>query len=450
MYVAKDQKTVHHLIANEGCANPSNATARLQVLVNGVWLPISVIKSGWVNNQPGCPVSQLGKKDSLAWADVYLDPGTVYRWFFTGEVNIFGHDGQGHGISASATLPKPVPPAPIPISLPVATGKITFDNILENIDGVAQAAYDSVQSVYAANPVPPAINSTTWIGPNTPVVGTTAPDQLFAKAMRLWAGFNQPKFIASFYFDTQDEPAAEVQVVKWTTDNNIQYPKGVDYVRGECPGPGLNGNPLGQCYNANSGVIDNLGDAIGIFGVPDLDYSQLPTSAIWAGNIQTHEFTHMVQGAQFLGGGYQGPTNNYQHVTPCWLQEGMANFAGFGLMATFQEYLKFRRGEALHRKAGNGLEPPKDLATISNYLSLQGLPECESTYSWGYATGVLVMEALSAIGGAQSTMALYTEEARGNSFTEAFKLVYGVSWDYAQPILAQVLAKDYLLPSMNG
>ena len=348
--------------------------------------------------------------------------------------------------------PSPTPTkylAPIPIQLPVPKGAITFDNILQNMSSVAEAAYNSVQAVYAANSAPVGITSTVWVGPNTPVLGASSPEQLFAKPMRLWAGFNQPKMIGSFFFDTQDEPAAEIAIAKWAADNNINYPQGPDYVRGECPPTGSAGSPLGQCQNANASLIDSLGNAVGIFGIPDLNDPQHRTAAYWAGHLQTHEFTHMVQGAQFFGGGYTGPQGNYQTVTPCWMSEGPANFASMGMNSTFQEYLKMRRGEALYRKAGNGLETPRDLATISSYISLQGLPDCESTYSWGYGTGMLIIEALSAIGGAQSTMALYTEEAHGHTFTEAFELVYGVTWDYAQPILARVIANDYLLPSMN-
>ena len=59
------------------------------------------------------------------------------------------------------------------------------------------------------------------------------------------------------------------------------------------------------------------------------------------------------------------------------------------------------------------------------------------------------MEALSAIGGVQSTMALTAEQARGKTFSEAFESVYGISWNEAQPILVKVIAGEYLQPNIN-
>ena len=139
-----------------------------------------------------------------------------------------------------------------------------------------------------------------------------------------------------------------------------------------------------------------------------------------------------------------------QSMSPCWLQEGQAHFAGKTVASnTYNEYLQQRNGEALQRTAANNLLPPRDLVGVSAYLSLETLATCQSTYSWGYATGMLAVEALSAIGGVQSTMALYAQEANGHTFSESFKLVYGISWEEAQPILAQVIVKDYLVASMN-
>ena len=90
-YVAKDQKNVQRLEAYEGCANPANTIAEVQVLVDGKWLPIKSIKSGWTATPNACLVAQLGKKDSLAWADVYVDEGATIRWYFNNICCIFKH-----------------------------------------------------------------------------------------------------------------------------------------------------------------------------------------------------------------------------------------------------------------------------------------------------------------------------------------------------------------------
>ena len=66
-------------------------------------------------------------------------------------------------------------------------------------------------------------------------------------------------------------------------------------------------------------------------------------------------------------------------------------------------------------------------------------------YSIGFAT----LEALIAIGGPQSTLAIYTLTAMGEDFPTAFKHVYGISWDEGSTILAQVLAAEYAALPMS-
>ena len=452
-YVAKDQENLHHLVAKDGCANPLTSKAEIQVQVGDKWLSVKPINSGWYVKSENCPVAQLGKKDSLAWADVYLDPGVTFRWYFKGEVNIRQHDNLGNGFSESETLPVPVF-VPIPISLPVAKGEITFENILDNVDKVARVAYESAQKIYLANTVPTGMKSTIWVGPNTIPVGSSSEEDRIAKAMKFWSGFNQPKSIGLFFFNTQDEPLAEIAYDKWVAENKVSGGGPASMMRNDClsnngpSAPIASTELLKDCRGANAGVIDAIGTAKGWFGVPTEADGRADRYRL--GALEIHEFTHMVQTAQFVGNS-KSPGYSLQSVSPCWLQEGQAHFAGKTVASnSYSDYLQQRNGEAKFRTAENNLIAPKDLAGVSAYLSLETLATCQSTYSWGYATGMLAVEALSAIGGATSTMALYALEARGFTFPDAFKMVYGISWQQAQPILAQVIVKDYLVESMNG
>ncbi|CAB4729848.1 MAG: hypothetical protein F2690_03800 [Actinobacteria bacterium] len=343
---------------------------------------------------------------------------------------------------------------PIPITLPVAQGSITFANILDNVEKVAQVAYESAQKIYSSNKTPTGMKSTIWVGPTTVPVGSMSEEERIVKAMKLWSGYNQPKSIGLYFFNTQDEPLAEIAYAKWRTENKITAGPPASKMRNDClsnngPGaPEASTEPLQDCTGANAGVIDSIGTGMGWFGVPTEAGPRSDTYRL--GAIEIHEFTHMVQTAQFVGTSQQ-PGQAMQNISPCWLQEGQAHFAGKTVAsASYSDYLNQRNGEALNRKAANNLLAPRDLAGVSAYLSLETLQTCQSTYSWGYATGLLAVEALSAIGGATSTMALYALEARGHTFSEAFKMVYGISWEKAQPILVQVIVKDYLVASMNG
>ena len=58
--------------------------------------------------------------------------------------------------------------------------------------------------------------------------------------------------------------------------------------------------------------------------------------------------------------------------------------------------------------------------------------------------GFLTVEALSAIGGSDSSMNLY-KLMKNNTFSEAFELTYGSPWDEAKHILASVVSANVLV-----
>jgi hypothetical protein len=295
---------------------------------------------------------------------------------------------------------------------------------------------------------PTDIKATIWVGPNTQMYGNKAPEDAFNAAMKLWSGFYQPSSLGAFFFNTQDVPLAETTYVKWSTDNKVPGP--ITDIDNQCRqgvGPGVFTGPIGDCRNADAGLFGIQGIGKGKFGVSTDPQSR--SSPFLAGGLEIHEYTHMVQFSQFKGQSDQ-PTRDHHNVNPCWLQEGQANFAASSAnSSSYHDYLLARNGEAVHRTNQAGELGPRDLAGVSNYISLAKLDTCFNTYNWGYGTGQLIVEALTAIGGIQSTMAVTAEQAMGHTFQDAFKMVYGLSWIDAQPILTKVVVADYLQPDVN-
>ena len=65
----------------------------------------------------------------------------------------------------------------------------------------------------------------------------------------------------------------------------------------------------------------------------------------------------------------------------------------------------------------------------------------EGNYALGMSLGFLTVEALSAIGGSDSSMNLY-KLMTSNTFREAFELTYGSPWDEAKHIIASVVSSN--------
>jgi hypothetical protein len=353
--------------------------------------------------------------------------------------------------SASGASPKQVV-NPIPITLPVnVIGDITFTNIEQHISEVPAAAYNSVQQVMAANSQPK-VSLKLYVGPNTqPVLDDLS--GAFKKIIRLWSGFRQPLDYSALIYNFQDKD--------WALKADAKIPVVVQTggSKGAVSFSALIRNcTKEQCTGGNSGTNDVAGHGYGQFPVDPAKQSQ--DIYFQVGGIFGHEYTHTMQGAQFIGARNVGkPTTKVQaahgldnspsglHLgaTPCWMTEGQANFLGTAAEAdTLEKYMKWRVGVP----KGWPAEGFNDYSTTSlqKLLLTDNPPNClppAPIYALGYSIGALTIEALTAIAGPQSHMAVITLMGRGQSYTQAFKSVYGITWAEAAPILARVAAAEY-------
>ena len=338
---------------------------------------------------------------------------------------------------------------PIPITLPVKpVGAITFANIEARISEIPAAAYKALQDVSAANSQPK-IPVTVLLGPNT--VNPSDARVALGKIAKLWSGFRQPVSYHALVYNFKDKDwalNADAKVPVVAANGGSRGRASMSSVINQCT--------ANQCGSANSGISDAKGSGYGQFQVDSGE--QGPYQLM--GGVFGHEYTHSVQAAQFLGNANVGkpvskerenygldnsPSGLFQGVLPCWMSEGMANFNGTAAVApNFDKYMEWRVSAPKSQQTPDFTD--FSAKSIQNLLLTGNPPKClppAGIYLMGYTLGALTVEALSAIAGPQGAMAVVTLLGRGQTFEQAFKGVYGITWAEAAPILARVVAAEY-------
>jgi hypothetical protein len=369
------------------------------------------------------------------------------------------------GIKVSGNSAKPGKfKAPIPIKIPAPqSGAITFANILDRVAEIPGASYNNIHAVMSANS-PVNIPSSIYVGPTTKidvVGGTTRINEVVGLTARLWKGFTQPSFYAMYVYNAADVPATEK---KFKEDF---FAKGYDYsspealnglvraLSGNCQqtiSPGKFSGPLVECRGADSGAYFNSSDSALRLGQTGNSTDLMITEGL----VISHEYTHSVAMSQWIGSPLCKNLNNFAPgceragmanigFSPCWLFEGLPNATGYAVAQnTLDKYLNVRK--LLPFNQGPTTITDYTAPSLRNYLFNQVPSKCYQNgdlYSLGYSIGALTTEALIAIAGPQSVMAMFSLAAEGQDFPTAFKSVYGISWSDASTILSKVLAAEY-------
>ena len=354
--------------------------------------------------------------------------------------------------------------AKIPITLPVLQGSgpnaITFANVLDHVAELPQVAWQRVQETIAANP---AVNPTVkiYVGAHTTfdiVGGTTRIREVLARTARLWSGFSQSKYISILVYNAEDEPWAEkkwaaVAKARGYTPYDVDFRKGA--IRGNCQNtvsPGVFSGSVTSCRGADAGSVFGSKDAVMNIGQGGNGGSEDFMEVF--GGVIGHEYTHTAQAGNWIGDPSckNGPeqicirTSMANHgFSPCWLHEGQPQAAGLAAaFENFDDYLQYVAGRPYDQ--GPTTTTDYSQSSLRDYLYKQSHTTCYENgnlYGLGYNVGALATEALIAIAGPQSTMALFALGANGETFPKAFKHVYGISWSKGATILSKVLAAEY-------
>jgi hypothetical protein len=330
---------------------------------------------------------------------------------------------------SSSPTPEPTPaptttPTPTPSPTPTPTLKdLTFSNIAENFDAIAFNIYSKYQTHMATN-YQGSIKVNTIVGPNTVPVNKNSA-AAFQIASKIFQNFKQPNEVFAIYYNFADKEWAKNQVAALAGKNTADFQFGYS-----CP------NAM-RCWDASASITLDW-KAISHYGVSDpggaLSKSEL------TGEIQIHEFTHSVSFFQL-----NPVRGNYYNLTPDWFGEGHASVTGkLGGSTSFEDY------NLLRNNVQRGNYPQADIQNyrpeniLRFYESFSKAPEVSPLQrSYLYSLGWSTVEALAAIGGIDSPMNLFIETTKGLTFKQAFRKTYGIEWEVAAPILAEVVSKQY-------
>lgn len=303
----------------------------------------------------------------------------------------------------------------------------SFDNLLANYKGIPAAAWKSTQSNIASNTLatPPL---EILLGPNTKMPYEKSIVEVALKKLTgIFKNFAQPPKQTTLFYNYKD--------LKWATDSlsTFRNPFQVndtyaDQAIEHCPTEYF-------CRGSFGNYAEGTGLIITSVALPEgqwIDYFDL------SGALDIHEFTHTIQKAQFLEA-KKNTHNGYPH----WFSEGQPQVAAFtGANNTLAAYKEMRLKVMDVPAKGLGGYSPED---ISRFYKLQSEDVRDlATSDLKYTIGYITVEALTALKGIDSTMNLVKAVAAGDTYEQAFKKIYGVEWSYAEPILAQVVSKQFL------
>ena len=347
----------------------------------------------------------------------------------------------------------------IPITLPVAqTGSITFANAVSKFASIPEVAWQRVQDVIAANSEVN-IETALYIGPTT---GTTKEIVMpvLQKNYRLFQGFSQPSSYFGLIYNGKDVPWAEKQLGTILSAANLsQYIEPYKNVMRQACDLSNASDPV--CAGGNGLNLHPSTGGASLYGVQEPYWNAANQNAGPMSQI-SHEYTHNVQFAQWNGApldGQRSSTEAAHTKMPCWFQEGQANAIGITVWApNLAVYTGGARKQNIARAVNPNLPKPSlttyTAASFAKFLYDQDPLKCynpsSGDYQLGYSVGYAATEALVAIGGPQSTMALLTRMADGDNWSSAFEKVYGITWKEGSNTLGAILEAEYAVMPLGS
>jgi hypothetical protein len=339
------------------------------------------------------------------------------------------------GVVVKKTVPvAPVSPTPSPTPTPTATPTITstptatptpkaptsFDDLVENYQGIAYAAWSkSREKILASKKTD--ITLKMIMGPSSQLTykEPLIPIDLVS---RMYAGNVEPIEIYYLAFNYADREWAVNQMEsilpnsgsRWVTDVACR-------TQATCWGGG-------SFYNGSNRYLIVLA-------------VELQTPEHMNGTVEAHEFTHTVQQMNIKKG---RPAQEflYDPWPPTWYWEGQAHFTQHAAVFndSFTDYMKFRKDTLSDLYTNQALNSQY----LEKYFVFNAPDAWQKSYErWNqYSIGAMFVEILTALKGPDSTMEMWKIASAGVDFKTAFEKVYGISFDKAMPIMAKAIALE--------
>jgi hypothetical protein len=331
----------------------------------------------------------------------------------------------------------------VPAATKVAAFPTDFSNLYENRANIALAAWQKTHDTLLGNgQSSPTIS--VFRGPTTPTYVTDI-DKAFALDLKLFPNATVPKKVVVIYWNHADLQWAKtlslVMLGASDMQNYVQYASG----------------PFVDCYtptscNVGHAFIASDGTAYIGIGLPD-KLTDFPGSGMEKtlplGQIETVEFYHALQLMYYYVNKSVITTNQNiisGNFPPSWLNIGSENYTT-SVLQFANDSQGYVRSMAIKGWI-NSVVPNFSLDWLTNYLSLENLGNkwSDSGVASGginVCMGQALMEIFIALKGPGVTLDFHDQMSRGLSFQDAFRQIFGTTWQSASPEIAKVIWDKY-------
>ena len=158
------------------------------------------------------------------------------------------------------------------------------------------------------------------------------------------------------------------------------------------------------------------------------------------GVVIGHEYLHTIQRVIFGDRWYL-----QEYASHSWFNDGMAIFVENAAAnnQTFDSYMRFRAVESaiMYPDCPYSFCEKVQKDQIQSFLSIYNYSPSWPSYPYAIRNqmGARIIEILVALKGPDSLIDVYEQIATGKSFSQAFELVYGISYEAAKPIITSIV-----------